>query len=88
MLRACFFATGLFVCLWGASFLFIDSLVLNIDDQPQTDGGFRGLLGMVTTAEAPKVFSPPEWAAFSLISIGAVTMLYSVALPKRPGNEE
>jgi hypothetical protein len=35
------------------------------------------------TGKRPKVLDIPQWAAFSLISIGGVTMLYAAALPKR-----
>ena len=31
----------------------------------------------------PRVIDPPDWAAFSLLSVGAVTMLYAIALPKK-----
>ena len=31
----------------------------------------------------PRVIDPPDWAAFSLLSIGSVTMLYSFAVPRR-----
>jgi hypothetical protein len=86
-MRATFFAIGLFVGLWGISFLFIDKLVLDMKEGPQTrEQGFRGLFAANQNAEEQKEFDPPEWAAFSLMSIGSVTMLYSIALPKKkPG---
>ncbi len=40
-----------------------------------------------TNEKKQKVINPPEWAAFSLLSIGAVTMLYAVALPKKKQSE-
>jgi hypothetical protein len=85
MMRATFFAIGLFVTLWGAGLLVVDKFELNAkaDEVPRT--GFRGLFTSVTTPERKQVIDPPEWAAFSLMSVGAVTMLYSVALPKKPG---
>jgi hypothetical protein len=30
-----------------------------------------------------KMVDPPDWAAFSLLSVGTVTMLYAVALPRK-----
>jgi len=36
-----------------------------------------------TDKDHKRVIDPPEWAAFSLMSIGTVTMLYTVALPKK-----
>ena len=86
MLRATFFAAGLFVGLWGISLLFIDKLVLNTDEVQARDEGVRGLFTTANTGAdgaQQAVFDPPDWAAFSLMSIGSVTMLYSVALPKK-----
>jgi hypothetical protein len=86
MVRALFFAGGLFVALWGGSFLLVDEMVLTFKDEPkeeeQRDEEFRGLF-MSKDENDRQVFNPPEWAAFSLMSIGTVTMLYAVALPKR-----
>ncbi len=84
MVRSIFFSTGLFVALWGGAFKMIDKIVLNIDQERSMDNGFRGLFSGVGVTQK-KVFDPPEWAAFSLMSVGAVTMLYSVALPKKQG---
>ncbi len=81
MLRSCFFSLGLFVALWGGAFLVIDKMVLNTDADPQAQG-FRGLFGGANQAKK-KVIDPPDWAAFSLMSLGTVTMLYAVALPKK-----
>jgi hypothetical protein len=83
MVRAVFFSLGLFIALWGGAFLVIDKLVLSTDDAPG-QSGFRGLFGGVASARK-KVVDPPDWAAFSLMSVGTVTMLYAVALPKKPG---
>lgn len=84
MLRAIFFAGGLFVALWGGSFLMVDEMILTAKEEPreERDDEFRGLF-MSKDEQNRQVFNPPEWAAFSLMSIGTVTMLYAVALPKR-----
>ncbi|MBS0205081.1 MAG: hypothetical protein JSS49_19430 [Planctomycetes bacterium] len=81
MLRSACFAAGLFVGLWGLSFLAIDKLVMF---QPEErDPGIRGMLAkQIVNKEARPVIDPPDWAAFTLLSIGSVTMLYAVALPK------
>ena len=84
MSRSFFFAAGLFVALWGVSFLFIDKIVLR-STEIQRETGFRGLFARNAAREVAreKVVNPPDWAAFSLISLGTVTMLYSAALPKK-----
>lgn len=84
MMRATFFAVGLFIALWGGAFLVIDKFVLASDEAP-VQAGFRGLFGGGAVAAKKRVLDPPDWAAFSLMSVGAVTMLYAVALPKKPG---
>ena len=84
MWRAIFFAAGLFVAMWGGTFLMVDEMVLaaKVEPEPQRTEEFRGLF-MSKNADDKKVFNPPEWAAFTLMSVGTVTMLYAVALPKR-----
>lgn len=83
MLRACFFGIGLFVALWGVSFMMVDKVTLNMKAENARPNGFRGLFSGVSP-ERKQVFDPPDWAAWSLLSVGTVTMLYSVALPKKP----
>lgn len=82
MIRSIFLSVGLFVFLWGTSLLFIDKVVLNEKDDTARDADFRGLFTTVN-ADHQKVFDPPEWCAFSLMSVGSVTMLYAIALPRK-----
>ena len=82
MLRSLFFSTGFFVMLWGVTFLFVDKIHLKVQNETLRRQGFRGLFTMPNIRQ-PKVFDPPDWAAFSLMSVGAVTMLYSLALRKK-----
>jgi hypothetical protein len=82
MVRATFFAMGLFVSLVGGSFLLVDKVVLNVRPDAAQVEGFRGLFS-AQTPDSKAVFDPPDWAAFSMMSIGTVTMLYAAALPRR-----
>ena len=81
-MRASFFSVGLFVALWGISLFFVDQIVLKGQQDPRRDPGFRGLFNQVTP-QRQRTYNPPDWASFSLLSIGSVTMLYSLALPKK-----
>ena len=82
LLRSSGFAIGLFIALWGGAFLWVDKLVLF--EPPADDAGIRGMLGKQKIAEETRpVLDPADWTAFTLMSIGSVTMLYSIALPKR-----
>ncbi len=84
MLRGTFFSIGMFITLWGVSLLFVDKLVLNMpEDVAARTPGFRGMYQGNTQQPKQRVIDPPDWAAFSLLSVGAVTMLYAVALPKK-----
>jgi hypothetical protein len=82
MLRSIFFSAGLFIALAGLLFFFVDKVVFNSRDEQIRQSGFRGLF-MPARVSQPRVVDPPDWTSFSLISIGAVTMLYSVALPRK-----
>jgi hypothetical protein len=82
MIRSIFLSVGLFVTLWGVSLLFVDKVVLNSKEEGGRDRDFRGLFTSVN-ADRQKVFDPPDWCAFSLMSVGSVTMLYAVALPRK-----
>ena len=84
MLKSCFFATGLFATLWGVSLLFIDQLVLNATEEGEPESAISAMVSTVTP-QNQKYIDPPDWAAFSMMSVGAVTMLYAVALPKKGG---
>jgi hypothetical protein len=82
MLRSSFFATGLFVLLCGVMFLFVDKIVLSSQEDPSRTPGIRGMF-MSVNGNRQEVVDPPDWAAFSLMSVGAVTILYSIALPRK-----
>lgn len=80
MIRSLFLSTGLFVLLWGVTFLFVDQVVLNITEQPHDHPAIRSMF----TSRVPggqQIFNPPQWASFCLMSIGSVTLLYAIALP-------
>jgi hypothetical protein len=65
MWKSVFLAAGIFACVAGVELLLIDSAVVL-----SVDG--RG---------DPAVFTAPDWAPWSLISAGAVTILHFCTLP-------
>jgi hypothetical protein len=68
MLRALFLGLGLFTLFVGLESLAVDSATLtNLSDNGPA---------LITVA-------PPEWAPWSLISFGAITILYSFTLPQK-----
>jgi hypothetical protein len=70
MWRSFFLALGLCSCLLGAECLVIDKAVL-VERKTET------------AAPTRREIKPAEWAPWSLLSGGAVVMLYSFTLPKK-----
>jgi len=68
MLRALFLGLGIFTLFIGLECLAVDSAtIMNLSDTGPT---------LVTVA-------PAEWLPWSLISFGAITILYSFTLPQK-----
>jgi hypothetical protein len=65
-------ASGIFACLLGVEMLLVDSAVI----LPIHGGG------------GPQTFSAPDWAPWTLLSAGAVTIMHFVTLPVRTGSTE
>jgi hypothetical protein len=74
MWRSFFLALGLSGCLLGVECMMIDKAVL----------AQRGATTDATaTLTSPREIKPPEWAPWSLLSAGAVVMLYTITVPKK-----
>jgi hypothetical protein len=68
MFRSLFLAVGLFLLVLGVESMLIDQATLaNPGDQGPSE----------------IVVSPPDWVPWSLVSAGAVTILYSYTLPQK-----
>jgi hypothetical protein len=81
MLRAMFFAGGMFIIMLGLSTMVVDKLVLHGQEDARRDPNFRGIFTSLNE-HRQHVFDPPDWAGFSLLSVGGITILYSLALPR------
>ena len=69
MWRALFLGAGMFLLVLGLECLVIDqATVMSMSESASSS--------IVTV-------NPPEWVPWSLISAGAVTILYSYTLPKK-----
>jgi hypothetical protein len=78
MWRAFFFALGAFAVLLGAQFLAVDKLVMARQEQASTQ--VMGMTMPGTSTLRNKEVVPSEWAPWSLLSFGAVTLLYSFTI--------
>lgn len=80
MRRALFFSIGTFIVLAGVVTLGIDRIVLNL----RAESGPKRLLDILSsiTNDGLRIVEVPEWMPFTLIGVGGVTALYTLALPK------
>lgn len=76
MWRSFFLAIGIFLCILGVECLAIDKAVL---------GEAQAERSPFSAFQSPREFSPPEWAPWTLMSSGAVVLLYSFTIPRRMG---
>jgi hypothetical protein len=82
MWRALFLAAGIYCCLLGVKAIAIEKAVLKTDVAASVQN--NSALGISRSATTGRVeVSPPEWAPWSLISVGFVVILYSFSIPKR-----
>ncbi|HTQ39874.1 MAG TPA: hypothetical protein VMJ32_12670 [Pirellulales bacterium] len=70
MWRSFFLAVGLFLVVLGVESMLIDQATLT---NPSSDSG----------GPAEITVAPPDWVPWSLVSAGAVTILYSYTLPQK-----
>jgi hypothetical protein len=77
MLQAFFLAVGVTVCLLGLECLVLDKAVL----LPRSASRAAGVAQDV--APAVRQITPPEWGPWSLLSGGAVVILYSFTIPAK-----
>jgi hypothetical protein len=70
MWRAFFLAIGITVAVLGAEFMVVEKAVLK---QTNAETGER----------ITRVVRPPEWVPWTLLSAGAVVILYSFTIPRR-----
>ncbi len=73
MIRSLFLALGLYCFLIGAESLVIEKAVLVTGSD--TAAG--------SIAPHYREISPPDWAPWSLMSVGAVVILYTFTLPAK-----
>ncbi len=91
MWRAFVMATGLSLMVLGGEFMVVDRLVMAgptserldtsyLDSHFDTSSSYGTTLDGLGTSK--RVFVPPEWAPWGLLSAGVLTVLYGAALPR------
>ncbi len=71
MLRAFFLATGICCLILGLQCLVVEKAEL------------VGQANAATNFARQREIEPPEWAPWSLMSVGAVVILYTFTIPKK-----
>ena len=83
MWRAFFLALGIYACIFGAECMVIESYVMASESAvPAQQTSLFQASGSPTIST--REWKPPEWAPWSLLSTGAIVILYSLTL-NRPG---
>ena len=77
MVRACFFAVGLWTLLAGLTLSLVETSTLRLDAKWEADLPFTRADGDALRLE------PPLWVSFAATSLGLVVTLYAAALPWR-----
>jgi len=91
-----FFLAGLIVLLLGIQFRVVDTFVLNPkfakmiakkQNRPVATASFslQTLLPPAKTPAPARKVHPPDWVGYSLLSIGAVLILHSMAMRRPDG---
>jgi hypothetical protein len=76
MWRAVFLAIGISSCILGAECLVVDKAVFT----RQAEAVEQAWYEFPPPQGASNEFKPPEWAPWSLITAGAVILIYSISL--------
>ena len=82
MWRALFLAIGITICILGAECLAVERFELAGDAPPSEEPAPATLFGSPPPplAGPSREIVPPEWAPWSLLSAGAVIILYSLTI--------
>ena len=79
MWRAFFLALGVATCILGAECLVVDHFVMAGEPAPHAPT-VRALHGISADQGTASEMIPPEWAPWSLMSTGAVIILYALTI--------
>jgi hypothetical protein len=87
MWRALFLATGIFMCILGAECLAVDRFVITSERAPVDPAAPPAPAtlfgGPAASVPAKRDIEPPEWAPWSLLSAGAVIILYALTINRQ-----
>ena len=79
MWKALFMAAGISLCILGVEAMIVDSVVIAdsiLESTPAEEFAWEDTLYASDTTNR-RVFVPPEWAPWGLLSAGAMTVFYA-----------
>lgn len=85
MWRAVFLAIGISMCIAGGECLVIEKFVIGADSPPPTPQTPATLFGAPPSGTGPTTrdIEPVDWTPWSLLSAGAVVILYAITLNRQ-----
>jgi len=81
MWRPFFLGLGATLACLGVECMVLDHVVMAAPSKPVAAP--TSFLPMLEPPQTGKVITPPDWAPWSLLSAGAVVILYSFTIPQR-----
>ena len=81
LLRPIFIGIGLSLLMSGATLLFVDRVSLR--DTAQMAEARMPALFVRLAPSGKHELTPPAWVPLTMLACGGLTVLYSIALPKR-----
>ena len=81
MWRSFFLALGTYSCLLGGQCLAIDKAIMT--SREETPSSPMAFMRSAFDGSSDREVVPPDWAPWTLMSAGAVTLLYSFTIPNR-----
>ncbi|MCA9199279.1 MAG: hypothetical protein KDA87_17155 [Planctomycetales bacterium] len=82
MWRSIFLAIGIALSLFGAQSMVMDRLILSDRFDQSVVNTNEFFPEESTTTVTPREITPAEWTPWTLMSAGAVVMLYSITLKR------
>lgn len=83
MWRATFIAIGVSLCILGLECLVVDRVILKSREEAVATTQSSTVFQSTTPVAERREYKPKEWMPWSMLSTGAVVILYSFTLPKR-----
>ena len=81
LVRPCVIGLGLALMMSGSTLLFVDRVILR-DSTEMTQARMPEVFVRLSHVSKHE-FSPPPWMPITLLAAGGLTVLYSIALPRK-----